>query len=174
VSEHHDDPRPRPGEEGSPEAHIEAFVNLVSAVERAPAYRGRLARAVSPPLPHSGISVLTIAERFGPLGVKEIAERLGVEQSTASRQIRPLEAAGLLARDPDPTDGRAVRLRITDAGRRARERVRQVWLADIAYVLRDWDEDDRVMLGDLLARFRESFLELADRRPSPRRPGPGS
>ncbi|NUS58727.1 MAG: MarR family transcriptional regulator, partial [Streptomycetaceae bacterium] len=98
--------------------------------------------------------------RHGPLGVKEIAERLGVEQSTASRQIRPLEEHGLVHRDTDPRDGRAVRLHLTDAGLDVRERVRQVWLRDIATVWRDWDPAERAQLATLLTRFRDSFREL--------------
>ena len=105
-----------------------------------------------------------VLHRHGPLGVKEIADRLGVEQSTASRQIRPLEEHALVRRDVDPRDGRAVLLGLTEAGEEARERVRQLWLRDIATVWRDWDPEERERLGALLTRFRDSYQKLrADR-----------
>ncbi|MCF2530875.1 MarR family winged helix-turn-helix transcriptional regulator [Yinghuangia soli] len=151
----------------SAEAMVSAFITLVTDVDRTPAYRARMEGSAGRPLPRSAISILFVLQRHGPLGVKEIADRLGVEQSTASRQIRPLEDNGLVRRTGDPRDGRAVLLDVTDDGRAARERIRQVWLRDIATVWRDWAPEDRAQLGALLTRFRDSYQDLRDRRGDP-------
>lgn len=155
---------PGPFPDDSAEAAVSAFITLITDVDRTPAYRARVEGATGLQLPRSAISILFLLHRHGPLGVKEIADRLGVEQSTASRQIRPLEDHGLVRRAGDPRDGRAVLLGLTEAGLRTRERVRQLWLRDIATVWRDWDPADRAQLGALLTRFRDSYQQLRGER----------
>ncbi len=54
----------------------------------------------------------------------EIARRLGVATPTIVNTATRMEEAGLVTRQPDPADARLVRLRLTPAGRRAREPVR--------------------------------------------------
>ncbi|MDJ0354197.1 MarR family transcriptional regulator [Pseudarthrobacter sp. PH31-O2] len=51
--------------------------------------------------------------------VGEIARNLGVKVPSATEQIIKLERAGLARREPDPDDSRAVRVRLTPAGRAA-------------------------------------------------------
>ncbi|HEX8007043.1 MAG TPA: MarR family transcriptional regulator, partial [Trebonia sp.] len=47
----------------------------------------------------------------------EIARRLGLSTPTVTRATIRMEAAGLLRREPHPSDGRMVRLRLTSRGR---------------------------------------------------------
>jgi DNA-binding MarR family transcriptional regulator len=47
----------------------------------------------------------------------QIARRLGLATPTVTRAANRMEAAGLLRREPHPTDGRLVRLVLTDRGR---------------------------------------------------------
>lgn len=168
------DPVPEPPDapsgpfaEDSAEAMVSAFITLVTEVDRTPAYRARVEGSAGRPLPRSAISILFMLHRHGPLGVKEIADRLGVEQSTASRQIRPLEEHGLVRRAGDPRDGRAVLLDVTGEGLIARDRIRRLWLRDIAIVWQDWAPEDRTQLGALLTRFRDSYQDLRDPRGDP-------
>lgn len=80
-------------------------------------------------LTRSALSVLgTVAVR-GPIGMGELATVEGVNPTMLSRLAGTLEAAGLLVRDTDPDDGRAVRVAVTEAGaaehrRRREERTR--------------------------------------------------
>lgn len=87
----------------------------------------------------------------------DLAERFGLDKSTVSRQIAQMEALGLLQRVPDPQDGRARLLRITDEGqdriRRLRER-RGRWLSS---TLRDWPEEDVAQLVSLMSRLNASL-----------------
>ena len=48
-----------------------------------------------------------------------LAQRLRLEKSTVSRLVRQLEKRSWVTREPDRTDGRAVQLRLTEAGRTA-------------------------------------------------------
>ena len=62
------------------------------------------------------LAVLSVIE--GPL-IRELAVYTVVEQSTLSRALDQLNADGLVRREPDSTDSRAVRMFITEAGRGA-------------------------------------------------------
>jgi DNA-binding MarR family transcriptional regulator len=53
----------------------------------------------------------------GPLRVGELAARVPCSQPTATTVANSLALDGLVARVRDTTDGRAIRLSITDAGR---------------------------------------------------------
>ncbi len=73
--------------------------------------------------------LLSSLSRRNGVGVGVLAERLGSEASTVSRLLRPLEAAGLIAIGPDPHDGRAKAIRLTDAGYDTRRRAAAGWSA---------------------------------------------
>jgi len=59
----------------------------------------------------------------GPLSQGELAKRLRLEKSSASRMAADLERKGWLVRERDTANRRLYRLRLTDAGRDAIERV---------------------------------------------------
>jgi DNA-binding MarR family transcriptional regulator len=73
--------------------------------------------------------LLSSLSRRNGVGVGMLAERLGSEASTVSRLLRPLEAAGLIAIAPDPDDGRAKAIRLTEAGYDTRRRASVGWSA---------------------------------------------
>jgi DNA-binding MarR family transcriptional regulator len=95
-----------------------------------------------------------------PRRVTELATRAGLDASTVSRKLHALEAAGLMARDGDPADGRAALVRLSPAGHRTLERVERARLACLEQVLEDWTEDDRRDLARLLGRFADSLSHL--------------
>src|SRR5580658_10538289 len=53
----------------------------------------------------------------------DLAERLGIDSPAVTRKVQHLEQLGLVARSPDPVDGRASRLLLTNEGRRTIERL---------------------------------------------------
>ncbi|GAB2856917.1 MarR family transcriptional regulator [Actinoallomurus bryophytorum] len=61
--------------------------------------------------------VLALLMQYGPLRVGELARRVPCSQPTATTAVAGLLAAGFVDREPDPTDGRAIRVAATDAGR---------------------------------------------------------
>ena len=96
--------------------------------------------------------------RLGPL-----ARRLGISPSTLTRNLERLEKDGLVAREPDPADARASRVRRTSAGERAARRVADQELAFAVEVLErlGTERKGEVMraLGELLAAVREATEE---------------
>ena len=80
-----------------------------------------LARRLRPPeLPEglslAKLSVLGQLYRGGAMGATELARREGVKLQSLTRLLAELEAAGLLARKPDVSDGRRSLLRLTRQG----------------------------------------------------------
>ncbi|UIJ57642.1 MarR family transcriptional regulator [Amycolatopsis acidiphila] len=67
----------------------------------------------------SPTQLIVIAQlmEHGPLRVGELADRVPCSQPTATTCVAGLEAGGYVRREPDPTDGRATKVTVTDAGR---------------------------------------------------------
>lgn len=82
--------------------------------------------------------------------VGEIARNLGVKVPSATEQIIKLERAGLARREPDPDDSRAVRVRLTEAGRAAVESANERRNAVMAGILSSLSDDDRAALAAAL------------------------
>ena len=63
------------------------------------------------------LSVLINLVDSGPMRIGELAGRVSCSQPTATTIANNLETAGYVRRMPDTTDGRAITLHITEAGR---------------------------------------------------------
>ena len=82
--------------------------------------------------PLSQGSVLGRLDRKGTLSVSELAAAERVRPQSMAQTVADLEAAGLLARRPDPDDGRRALVDLTEEGRTtlaADRRRRDGWLA---------------------------------------------
>jgi DNA-binding MarR family transcriptional regulator len=75
------------------------------------------------------IGLLASLRRSQGIGVGALADRLSADASTISRLLKPLLAAGYLAIDADPDDGRAKLVRLTDAGAEKRSAAAAGWNA---------------------------------------------
>ncbi|MDQ1247853.1 MAG: hypothetical protein QG597_2225 [Actinomycetota bacterium] len=127
-------------------------------VEALYAVLGHLRRAAaSGHVDPSSVFLLDMLRRCGPARPSDLATRTGLDQSTISRKLRTLEAAGYLHRTADPDDGRASVVLVTDEGN-ALLRVNLEARADaLATVLAAWPEADRVDLAQLLHRLADDF-----------------
>jgi DNA-binding MarR family transcriptional regulator len=79
--------------------------------------------------------VLVLVESHRELTVNEVADHLGVDQSTASRHCSRLTRLGLVTRTRARHDGRAVDVRLTASGRRQVKAVREARRLEIRQVL---------------------------------------
>ncbi|MWA00424.1 MarR family transcriptional regulator [Actinomadura sp. LD22] len=111
------------------------------------------------PVDRAAVPLLrALADASGPLRPGELAVLLAVEAPHVTRQVQRLERAGYVERVPDPDDGRAQRVRITDAGLEAFERVRAAWRQWMADALAAWSPDEREQLAGLVHRMVDDFL----------------
>jgi DNA-binding MarR family transcriptional regulator len=97
--------------------------------------------------------VLALLDGHGPLGLTELAHRLGLTKPTTSRHVARLAAAGLVATRPDGRDVRALLVVLTPAGDGVVARLRAARHERLAEVLSGWNDQDRDVLGALLARL---------------------
>lgn len=61
--------------------------------------------------------LLVTIERFGPLGVVDLANRVGRDYTTVSRQVKKLETAGLVQKTSNPEDRRVSAVSVSEAGK---------------------------------------------------------
>jgi DNA-binding MarR family transcriptional regulator len=73
----------------------------------------------SSPMTLTAAATLTSLEREGPTRLSELASREGTTQPTMTQLVTRLEKEGLVTRNPDPDDGRAVLVAITPGGSEA-------------------------------------------------------
>ena len=67
------------------------------------------------------IAIVALWEQDGQT-VSELGEKMFLESNTLTPILKKLEAAGYLRRQRDPADERQVRISLTEAGRRLREK----------------------------------------------------
>ena len=91
-------------------------------------------------------SVLATLRYDGAQRIGELARREGVAQPTMTQSVQGLEAAGLVARSPDPADGRSQVIDLTPAGRALVRRARARKIAWIADALADLSPTTRAAL----------------------------
>ncbi|MEL7976786.1 MarR family transcriptional regulator [Isoptericola sp. F-RaC21] len=104
-------------------------------------------------LDRSGYLLLHALRDDGPQRVQALADRLGIDASTVTRQVVALERAGHVQRSRDPLDGRAVLVSATAEGREALGAQRARRATTYSTVLADWSDEDRTLLAELVERL---------------------
>jgi len=103
----------------------------------------------------SQVTVLVAIAMFGERGAKmgALADVLAMERTTLTRNIGPLESAGLLRVARDPDDARTRVLLLTRAGERAIEAAFPLWEAGQRRVR-------EIVGGDRLDEYHHQITEL--------------
>ncbi|MDL5203785.1 MarR family transcriptional regulator [Streptomyces sp. ALI-76-A] len=130
---------------------------LTVLLRRARANQGEMAREVHPDLESAAYGLLVRLDEFGPQRATELAAYIGVGKATMSRQLRALEELGLVAREPDPADGRAWLVALTQEGHDRVTRVREARRARYARRLDDWDSREVSELARLLHQLNRQM-----------------
>ncbi|WMT42971.1 MarR family transcriptional regulator [Paenibacillus sp. D2_2] len=93
----------------------------------------------------------------GKAGVKTLADEFHLDISTVSRQVSSLEEKGYVSRTPDPSDGRAYFLQVTELGHQIFQEARTSRQARIGNLLKDWSDEESEQFGTLLQRLNRTF-----------------
>jgi DNA-binding MarR family transcriptional regulator len=125
-----------------------------------------LRRKVPTAVSSSTITTLDALAVNGPLRISDLAEREAISQPGMTSLVNRLEAAGQAERVPDPTDGRAALVRITEAGRALLTQRHAARALVLERELRDLDAADRAALlaavpavHRLITRTKESVTK---------------
>jgi DNA-binding MarR family transcriptional regulator len=111
----------------------------------------------------SGYLVLRALEQNGPTTTAELADRLGLDSSTVSRQLWAIDKRGYVRRQSGAIDRRVTVVSATASGIRAMECVRQHRVGLLADLLHDWDGQEISDLAELLAKLNVCFSAAARR-----------
>ena len=99
-----------------------------------------------------GYHVLTRVAFEQPPTQLALAQQLGIDRSVLTYLLDDLEEAGLIERQPDPTDRRAKRLVVTKAGRATLKRLQESLCAAENHALRGLDDGEKQTLRALLVQ----------------------
>lgn len=97
--------------------------------------------------------VLSALARTGPRSAADLAHDVGVDRSGVTRRASRLETAGLIRREPDPTDRRAHLLVLTDEGRLVVAELRARLADHITASLASWPPGEAETFARHLRRF---------------------
>ncbi|HJQ02845.1 MAG TPA: MarR family winged helix-turn-helix transcriptional regulator [Jatrophihabitans sp.] len=102
------------------------------------------------------LTVLGTLTYCGPSRLTTIADRCGFDPSTVSRQVADLERAGLLEREVDPEDRRAILLKASERGRQLLRRLELGRRKRLERLLTDWTPEEIATFGRLFGRLNEA------------------
>ncbi|MFI7605534.1 MarR family winged helix-turn-helix transcriptional regulator [Micromonospora sp. NPDC049366] len=130
---------------------------LTALLRRGRAVSWDVAREVHPNLEPNAYGLLLWLRRCDSIRLTDLSTRLGIGKGTLSRQIRGLETLGLVRRIPDPTDGRAAQLSLTEEGQRRFDAARAARMGHIRGTLESWPVEDVAEFARLLGRFNDAW-----------------
>jgi DNA-binding MarR family transcriptional regulator len=141
----------------SPQTPIEGVMHAFTRI-------GRRLKAKQPgdTIDHSAHVALFVLRCSGALRLSDLAARMELDASTASRHIRALEQLGLVRRSPDPDDGRAFRVELTEQGIEQWETGARRRMELLSAAMDGWSEDDILTFERLMTRFADGVASLTD------------
>jgi len=133
-----------------------AVLDIVSVMNR-PQRDEALIRAAGIPLDRALFPLIVGIERFGPIGVVDLADRVGRDYTTVSRQVAKLEDLGLVERQESNADRRVREAVVTRKGKAmtdlvdaARERIGRG-------IFETWEAHEMDELVRLMRKFADAL-----------------
>jgi len=126
----------------------------IAGVLNEPERDAAMLRAAGLSLERALFPLLVSIERLGPVGVVEVAGRVGRDYTTVSRQVARLEELGLVTRRASAADKRVKEAAITPRGKAATDAIDAAREKMAEHLFRDWtrqDFDELVRLMRMLA-----------------------
>ncbi|WP_207838497.1 MarR family winged helix-turn-helix transcriptional regulator [Williamsia soli] len=125
--------------------------------------RGALVSPDYSALHPGGLGVLVALVSKGHCRQNELAADLCISQSALSRHITDLVHAGFADKRPDPGDGRATQIEVTDEGMALLARTRAAMALELQAVLADWTESDARAAHHTIHKLKQSLTRHAHR-----------
>jgi DNA-binding MarR family transcriptional regulator len=135
-----------------------ALLDIVSVMNR-PQRDEALIKEAGIPLDRALFPLLVGIERFGPIGVVELADRVGRDYTTVSRQVAKLEGLGLVERHGSAADRRVRETSITLKGKAMTELVDAAREKMGRAIFETWDAHDIDELVRLMRKFADAVKD---------------
>jgi len=120
---------------------------------------GVRARAVHPELQGVSYLMLGYLVQHGPLRASALCSVFDMDKGAVSRHIQHLLDLDLVDRTPDPDDGRATLISVSEEGTRRLGDVAEHRRRLLAERLGDWSAADLEELGVLLSRYNAALAD---------------
>jgi DNA-binding MarR family transcriptional regulator len=144
---------------------LDELLTRIHVARQRPSWRRRLLDEAGPVTNVSTLRVLRAVEhcqQTGGASIRDVAEYVAVEHSTASRTVGAAVAAGLLTKTSATDDQRRCVLVLSEVGREALARVTDRRRDLVTETIADWPEADVETLVDLLDRLTERLEGAVD------------
>lgn len=139
-----------------PEALAEKFFSASHLLRRA--VNGRF---LVSDLTLARLKVLSVLSLNDKLRMGELSQWIDVAPRTMTSTVEALERDGLVTRTPDPIDGRATVVSITDDGLERCKEGRRVHAGVVADVFAVLDDKQKIVLGEALDRLMTAAREAS-------------
>jgi len=105
--------------------------------------------------------LLVLVERLGPIGVVELADRVGRDYTTVSRLVAKMETRGLITRQANASDRRVREAVVTAQGKAMTARIDEARNRIAQGIFSRWENEDIVGLARLMRRFADDIKDEA-------------
>lgn len=137
----------------------------IMAVMNNPQVDEEMLRASGLNLDRALFALLVCVERFGPLGVVDLADRVGRDYTTVSRQVAKLADLGLVERRGSAQDRRVREASITPAGKEMTDAVDAARARMAGEIFASWDEEEVGGLVHLVQKLAKGMREVTGATP---------
>jgi DNA-binding MarR family transcriptional regulator len=133
-----------------------SLMDIASAMNR-PQRDAYLVRAAGISLEHALFPLLVGIEKVGPIPLVELADRVGRDYTTVSRQVSRLEKLGLVTREPNIVDRRVRKVAITPHGKTMTNRIDSARVRIGRTILASWEPQEVETLVRLMRKFADAL-----------------
>ena len=137
----------------------DALLSIASAMNR-PQRDEIMVQKAGITLDRALFPLLVSIERVGPIGVVELADRVGRDYTTVSRQVAKLESAGLVQRQEGAVDRRVREATVTPKGKAMTDAVDLAREEIGRGIFASWDPRDFEELVRLMGKFAADLERL--------------
>jgi DNA-binding MarR family transcriptional regulator len=119
---------------------------------------------MSMPLERALLPLLVRIDRRGPIGVVELADLVGRDYTTVSRQVARLDELGLVVRRSGSRDKRVREAEVTEHGREMADAIDRMREELVGELMAEWSAAERRDLARLMKRLAGDMNEWMAQR----------
>lgn len=138
---------------------MRAFIDI-TAVMNGPERDEAMLKATGLSMERALCPILVLVGQLGPIGIVELAGKIGRDYSTVSRQVARLEELGLLSRKISPADKRIREAIVTSRGNAATKAIDAARLEVAERLFADWTATEFEDLVRLIGKLASDLVKV--------------
>lgn len=121
---------------------------------------GERAHLVHPELTPPGYLLMMYLQSNAQCRAADLADALSLDKGAVSRSVHQLVSLGLVSKEADPADGRAVRLRVTEEAAARMQEIGRSRLQALDEKLGEWSQEEIETFVATFSRYND-LLEVS-------------